>query len=306
LHSDIWGIVIMKSLCRNVFLSLTLAAAIGQDAFARNATSTEAEAKMFAASAGYERFMGRWSQLLAPAYIAFAGVGNGERVLDVGTGTGSLGSALEASFPASQIVGIDPSEDFIAYAQKSARSRRAQYEVGDAQSLRFDDGTFDHTMALLVMNFIPDRDKAIAEMRRVTRPHGVVSACVLDYNEGKQMLRFFWDEAVALDPAIEPKDERHMKLSRQGQLAELWRKAGLINVREEPLVIDQEYSSFDDYWSPFTKGAGPGGAFVVSLSEARRQQLEARMHKRLLGDRQDGPFTLKAMAWCVRGEVPRS
>ena len=135
-------------------------------------------------------------------------------------------------------------------------------------------------------------------------PEGIVSACVWDYNEGMQMLRFFWDEAVALDPAIEPKDERYMKLSRQGQLGELWKKAGLVNVQEQPLVIDQAYTSFDDYWASFLKGAGPGGAYVVSLSEERRQQLEARMRKRLLGDRQDGGFTLKAKAWCVRGNVP--
>lgn len=155
------------------------------------------------------------------------------------------------------------------------------------------------------MNFIPDHSKAVAEMRRVTRAQGTVSACVWDYGSGMQMLRFFWDEAVALDPVVEPNDQRHMKLSRQGQLGDLWRTAGLMNVKEEALMIDQAYSSFGDYWEPFTKGAGPGGAYVVSLSEERRQQLEARMRKRLLRDRQDGPFTLRARAWCVRGEVPK-
>jgi SAM-dependent methyltransferase len=267
---------------------------------------TEAEVKMFSASAGYERFMGRWSRLLAPGYIEFAGVKNGDRVLDVGTGTGSLASAIEARMPSSQIVGVDPSEGFIAFARKNAKSGRAHYEVGDAQALKFEDASFDGTMALLVMNFIPDHVKAIGEMRRVTRPRGVVSACVWDYNQGMQMLRFFWDEAVALDPAIEPRDERHMKLSHQGQLAELWKRAGLVDVQEKPLTIDQPYASFDDYWGPFTKGAGPGGVHVVSLPEDRRAQLEARMRKRLLGNRADGPFVLKARAWCVRGEVPRS
>ena len=120
-----------------------------------------------------------------------------------------------------------------------------------------------------------------------------------------QMLRFFWDEAVALDPAIEPKDERHMKLSHRGQLGDLWREAGLINIKEEPLTIEQAYASFNDYWEPFTKGAGPGGAYVVSLSQDRREQLEARIRKRLLGDRNDGQFKLTATAWCVRGEVPK-
>jgi SAM-dependent methyltransferase len=275
-------------------------------ACAQSTKMTEAEAKMFAASAGYERFMGRWSRLLAPLYISFAGVKDGQRVLDVGTGTGSAAAAVEASMPASEIIGIDPSAGFIAYAQKNAKSTRARFELGDAQALKFKDASFDQTLALLVMNFIPDHNKAIAEMRRVTRAGGIVSACVWDYNEGMQMLRFFWDEAIALDPTIEPKDERHMKLSRQGQLGDLWRKAGLVNVQEAPLSIDQAFSSFNDYWEPFTKGAGPGGAFVVSLSEERRQQLEARMRKRLLGDRKEGPFTLKARAWCVRGEVPKT
>ena len=297
----------MKKFAGRIVLSSLIAAAVlGRDAFAQSTKVTEAEAKMFAASAGYEHFMGRWSRLLAPRFIAFAGVKNGHRVLDVGTGTGSPAAAVEVGMPESEIVGIDPSAAFIAYAQKNAKSTRARFEVGDAQALKFKDASFDHTLALLVMNFIPDHDKAIAEMRRVTRAQGIVSACVWDYDAGMQMLRFFWDEAVALDPAIEPKDERHMKLSRQGQLGDLWRKAGLINVQEAPLVIDQAYPSFNDYWGSFTKGTGPGGAYVVSLSEDRRQQLEARMRKRLLGDRQDGPFTLTARAWCVRGEVPKT
>ena len=291
---------------RIVVSSLMFAALPGGGAVAQNTTVTEAEAKMFAASAGYERFMGRWSQLLAPRFVTFAGIKNGQRVLDVGTGTGSAAAAVEASMPASEIVGIDPSQAFIVHAQKHAKSARAHFEVGDAQALKFKDASFDQTLALLVMNFIPDHGKAIAEMRRVTRPQGTVSACVWDYDSGMQMLRFFWDEAIALDPAIEPKDERHMKLSHRGQLGELWKKAGLTNVQEAPLVIDQAYSSFNDYWEPFTKGAGPGGAYVVALPQDRRQQLEARMRKRLLGDRQDGPFMLTARAWCVRGDVPNA
>jgi SAM-dependent methyltransferase len=269
------------------------------------ANLTEAEAKMFSASAGYERFMGRWSRLLAPAYVAFVGVKNGDRVLDVGTGTGALAPALEAATPSGEVVGVDPSEGFISYARKNAKSARVRFEVGDAQALQFKDASFDQTMALLVMNFVPDHTKAVGEMRRVTRPQGVVSACVWDYNAGMEMLRFFWGEVVALDPGMAPKDERNMKLSREGQLGELWKKAGLVNVQEKPVVIEQAFASFDDYWGPFLKGAGPGGAYVVSLTDERRRQLEARMRKRLLGDRQDGAFALKARAWCVRGEVPK-
>src|SRR5262249_40622747 len=119
---------------------------------------------------------------------------------------------------------------------KNAKSSRVRFVVGDAQTLKFNDASFDDTLALLVMNFVPDHRKAVTEMRRVTRPQGIVSACVWDYDRGMQMLRFFWDEAVALDPAIKPKDERHLKLSHQGQLADLWRQAGLISIKEEPLT----------------------------------------------------------------------
>jgi SAM-dependent methyltransferase len=264
---------------------------------------TDAEAKMFAASAAYERFMGRWSRLLAPVYISFAGAGHGDRVLDVGAGTGSLAFALEATAGVKEVVGVDPSEGLIGFAKK-AKAWRTRFEVGDAQALKFDDASFDKSMSLLVMNFVPDHDKAIAEMRRVTRPGGGVSACVWDYNEGMQMLRFFWDEAVALDPGAEKKDERHMKLSREGQLGEAWKKAGLTNLQEKPLVIEQSYTSFDDYWEPFLKGAGPAGAYAASLPEDRRRELESRLRERLLGGRNDGPFVLKARAWAVRGEVP--
>jgi SAM-dependent methyltransferase len=269
-----------------------------------HAGPTAAEAKMFSMSSGYEQYMGRWSRLLAPAYTAFAGVKDGERVLDVGTGTGAVAATLAATMASSEIVGVDPSAAFIDYAGRSARSGHLRFEVGDAQALRFGDAAFDHAMALLVMNFIPDHDKALSEMRRVTRPRGVVSACVWDYSAGMESLRFFWDEVVALDPAAVSKDERNMKLSREGQLGDLWRKAGLAEVREKALVIEQAFASFGDYWGPFLSGTGPGGAYVASLDVERRRQLEARLRTRLLGSGADGAFTLKARAWCVRGEVP--
>lgn len=253
---------------------------------------------MFSAAAGYERYMGRWSRLLAPQYLAFAGVKDGERILDIGTGTGSLAQAVEAAFPRARVAGIDPSEAFVAHAKQKAQGA---FEVGNAQAMRFETASFDHSMSMLVLNFIPDHDKALAEMRRVTRPGGVVSAGVWDYAKGMEMLRVFWDEVVALDPAMEPKDERHMKLCRAGQLAGLWRATGLLEVEEASLVIDTAFPSFDDYWSPFLAGVGPGGAYVASLSEERRKALEARLRKRLPGA---GALALKARAWCVRGVVP--
>ena len=161
----------MQKFASTVLLSCVVLAAVpGDHVSAQSVNVTEAEAKMFAVSAGYERFMGRCSCQLAPAYITFAGVKNGDRVLDIGTGTGSLASTLEATFPESEIVGIDPSEGFISYAQKNAKTTRAHFETGDAQALKFNDASFDDTLSLLVMNFVPDHRKAVTEMRRVTRP----------------------------------------------------------------------------------------------------------------------------------------
>src|SRR4029078_10562757 len=151
------------SMSKTLFSFLTIAAASDQAAFAQSPDIAAAEAKMFAGSAGYEQFMGRWSRLLAPAFITFAGVKDGNRVLDVGTGTGSAAAAVEASMPKSEVVGIDPSAGSIAYAQKKAKSGRARFEVGDAQALKFDTASFDNVLALLVMNFIPDHHKAIDE-----------------------------------------------------------------------------------------------------------------------------------------------
>jgi SAM-dependent methyltransferase len=258
---------------------------------------------MFSIGESYELYMGRWSRLVVPLYATFAGVKDGNRILDVGTGTGPVALTLEATFPRSKIVGVDPSAAFIAHATKHARSSRATFEVGDAQALQFKDASFDHAMALLVMNFIPDPGKAVAEMKRVTRPGGIVSACVWDYGDKMASLRIFWDEAVALDPAAASKHERNMKLSRHGELGALWKRARLTGVRESRMMIDQAFSSFDDYWAPFLKGTGPGGAYVAALSDERRKELEARLRRRLLGGHPDAPFTLKARVWCVRGQV---
>ena len=95
-----------------------------------------------------------------------------------------------------------------------------------------------------------------------------------------------------------------MKLSHKGELAEVWRAAGLVNVEEAPMEVPLSFSSFQDYWQPFSDGVGPAGAYVVSLDQAGRQKIEARLRQKLLGDKADGPIALQARAWCVRGEVP--
>lgn len=285
--------------------SLPLASACNQSpAPAPPGPTGKAESAMFSEAEAYERFMGRWSRPLAPPFLTFAGVKDGDRVLDVGSGTGSVALAVSAEAPAGRAVGIDPSPAYVAYARARAGGERVTFEEGDAQRLRFPDRSFDKSLALLVVNFIPDRAGAVREMARVTRPGGVVAAAVWDYGGGMEMLRAFWDEAVALDPAVGPKDERHMPLCRKGELAEFWTAHGLLDVREEPLTVPMTFSSFEDYWSPFLEGQGPAGAYVAALPEGPRRALEQRLRRRLLGEGGDRPITLNARAWAVRGVVP--
>lgn len=259
---------------------------------------------MFSAADAYERFMGRWSRALAPQLVRFAEVRDGDRVLDVGSGTGALAAAIAAAAPSSAIVGIDPSAAYVASAEASRPNPHVTFEVGDAQQMRFDAASFTRTLSLLVVNFIPDAPKAVREMRRVTRPGGTVAAAVWDYGDGMEMLRVFWDAAITRHPADAAKDERHMRYCRRGELAELWRGAGLQDVREEGLTVETRFASFEDYWTPFTLKQGPAGAYVASLTPADRDALRDALRRRLLGDAPDRAITLHARAWAVRGVVP--
>jgi SAM-dependent methyltransferase len=264
---------------------------------------TAQEQDMFSAGEAYERFMGRWSRLLAPALVRFAQVEDGARVLDVGSGTGSLAASVAAAAPTSEITGIDPAESYVRFANTRHGSERTRFEVGDAQQLGFEEHSFDVVLSMLVLNFIPDRKKAIDEMIRVTRPGGVVAAAVWDYGAGMEMLRVFWDEAVALRPEDAARDERHMPLCREGELAAFWRGHGLRDVSEQGLEVPTRFASFDDYWDPFLEKQGPAGAYVSQLTEPAREALRLRLRRRLLGDGPDRAFTLTARAWAVRGIV---
>jgi len=260
--------------------------------------------EIFAESDAYERFMGRWSRQLAPHLVKFAFVDEGDSVLDIGSGTGALAFALAEAIPSVRVTGVDPSGTYVRHAQARTPSDRVRFLVGDAQALQLPDATFDKTFSLLMMNFVRDHVKALREMIRVTRTAGVVAAAVWDYGEGMEMLRVFWDEAVALDSTVAVRDERNMPLCRRSELTALWRANGLQEVEEQPIAIELSFVSFDDYWLPFLGGQGPAGAYAASLSETARVALESRLRRRLLGERQEGAFTLRARAWAVKGVVP--
>jgi SAM-dependent methyltransferase len=260
---------------------------------------------MFGNAESYERFMGRWSRLVAPLLVDFTNVGESDQILDLGSGTGSLAFSIAKQNVKSHVLGIDPSREYVEFARsRNPFPDRVNFEIGDAQRLRFPDATFQTSMSLLVFNFIPDSRKALGEARRVTKPGGRISAAVWDYGAEMRMLRVFWDAVVTVDPAAEKRDERHMPLCRAGELARLWKEGGLESVREQPLEITTRFASFADYWDAFLLGQGPAGAYVRSINGDRLSALRGEVKRRLAITAEDAAISLAARVWAVRGVVP--
>ncbi|MDH3445971.1 MAG: methyltransferase domain-containing protein [Deltaproteobacteria bacterium] len=258
-------------------------------------------AEKFSNAEGYERQLGPWSSALAPRFIEFVGVQDGDRVLDVGSGTGSLALVLAASKSCSEIVGIDPSPPYIEFARSRASDPRVRFEVGDAKNLPYADAHFDKTLAQLVLNQVPDTSRAVTEMRRVTKPGGTVAACVWKSGKDNERNRLFWETAMAVDPAAAQRRETPGGYDRQGGLTALWAKCGLARIKETELVVAVDFVSFDAFWLPYLEGQAHAGSYVKSLSADRRSTLRERLRQDLLGTKPDGRFSIRAKAVAVRG-----
>jgi len=266
--------------------------------------SQDKKLNMFGDAVAYEQFMGRWSRLVAPLLVEFADIGDLGRTLDVGSGTGSLTFAILKQKPHCSVVGIDPSEEYVSYAiSRNTFGKRAIFEVGDAQKMRFGNATFEGSLSLLVFNFIPDPLKALRELQRVTKAGGRIAAAVWDYGKGMRMLRTFWDAAVSMDPDAEARDEKHMPLCRTGELLELWKHVGLKTVEERSLEITSRFKNFRDYWDAFQLKQGPAGAYVASLDPSRLLRLRSEVKRRLGVSAENQAFDLPARVWAVRGTV---
>jgi SAM-dependent methyltransferase len=243
----------------------------------------------------YDRFMGLHSRQLAPQLADLAGLTPDDRVLDVGCGPGALTTELVERLGKGSVAAVDPSETFVA----AARERHPGVDVrrATAEALPYPDSDFDAALAQLVVHFMGDPVAGLREMARVTRPDGVVAACVWDHGGERSPLAPFWRVAGELELGV--LDESGLPGARQGHLVELFAASGLRHVEERELVARIEYSSFDDWWAPFALGVGPAGGTYAGLSPQQRAELGERSRE-LLGS---PPFELVSVAWAARGVV---
>ena len=251
----------------------------------------------------YERYVGRWSRLVAHEFVDWLGVEPGLRWLDVGCGTGALSqTALELADP-SGVVGVDPAEGFVAHAAAAIGDPRASFRMGDALSLPFAAGEFDVVVSGLVLNFVPDQRRGAAEMARVMRPGGWCGAYVWDYADGMQMLRIFWDAAVELDERARELDEGRRFETGADHLETIFGAPGLTGVESRGITVPTVFRDFDDYWTPFLSGQAPAPEYVASLADGGRAKLRELLRE-VLPAEDDGSIRLEARAWAVRGRRP--
>lgn len=256
--------------------------------------------------AAYEQFMGRWSARIAPLFIGFAGVRDGQRILDVGCGTGSLSRALLASGRTIDVVGVDPTASYLSFAREAIPAARVQFQLGAAEALPFANGTFDVVLSLLVLQDITNPDRALLEMARVTRRGGTVAACQWDFVGGAPMFSLFWLAAEAVAPQAVARHRANNSQLRQRpaslqDLAALWIASGLEEVRTATLELSMTFGSFDDYWLPFLGGATPTSTLAAAIDKETGGALARALHDKITDIQPDGSFALPARAWSVAG-----
>lgn len=223
--------------------------------------------------------------------------------LDVGCGTGALTEAILQHAEPRSVKGMDPSAGFVEHAKAHIADPRATFQVADAQSLPLDSASFDAAVAGLVLNFVPKPSLAVGEMARAVGTGGGVAAYVWDYAGKMELMRYFWDAAVELDPAAYELDEgRRFPLCQPNPLTELFTQAGLRQVQVVPIDVPTRFRDFDDYWTPFLGGQAPAPGYAMSLTEERRGALRERIRAKLPIAR-DGSIDLIARAWAVGGQT---
>jgi len=259
---------------------------------------------VWAAGSAYEPYVGRWSRLVAREFVGWLAPSPGARWLDVGCGTGALTSTVLAAAAPARVWSVDSSPAYVAFARGGIPDARATFAVADARKLPVPAASADMVVSGLVLNFVPEPEVAVVEMARVARSAGTVALYVWDYAGEMQLIRHFWDAAIALDARAAELDEgRRFPVCRPPALEGLLGAAGLERVESRPIDVSARFRDFSDYWTPFLGGQGPAPGYAMSLGEHERARLRDRLRARLPTSR-DGSIELVVRAWAVRGRRP--
>jgi SAM-dependent methyltransferase len=247
----------------------------------------------------YEAYIGRWSRLVAASFVDGLAIVAGKTWVDVGCGTGALTQVILTRADPSSVIGIDPSAAFVDYARATVRDRRATFRAGDGAAIPLNDDAAEVAVSGLVLNFVPDPVAMLTEMRRVTRPDGIVAVYVWDYAGGMQLIRHFWDAAIELDPSARAEDEGvRFPICAPDPLREAFGTAGLRDISLRPIDVSTVFRDFDDYWTPFLSATGPAPAYAMRLTDAARATLRERIRASLPSE-EDGSIHLVARAWAA-------
>jgi SAM-dependent methyltransferase len=258
----------------------------------------------WSSGSAYERYIGRWSRRVAPIFLDWLAVDAGSRWLDVGAGTGALTQAILDCCDPISVIGIDPSEPFVARAREAVEDPRARFVIGDAAATGLEDDAVDAVVSGLVLTFVPDAVSALEEARRVVRRGGTVAGYVWDYAGGMQFIRRFWDAAIEVDPAAAALDQgARFPIAAPGPLAAAFSSAGFDDVATLGIEVPTVFTDFDDYWTPFLGGTGTAPAYVASLSDTQVDAMRERLRTSLPIE-PDGSIRLVARAWAARGRRP--
>jgi trans-aconitate methyltransferase len=270
---------------------------------ATRANVSRAASEAWDSGNAYERYVGRWSRTVATEFLRWLGPRPGLAWADVGCGPGTLASTILTMCEPSLVSGVDSSEGFVSLARERISDPRARFETGDATHLPWDSAVWDVTVAGLVLNFVRDHDSMVREMARVTRPGGSVAAYVWDYAGGMQMMRHFWDAAVAVSPDDAKLDQaERFPLCQPGPLQALFERVDLKAVTVRAIEIPTVFQNFDDYWKPFLGRTGAAPTYLASVGDEVRERIRLYLESRLAST-PDGPIELTARAWAVRGVV---
>jgi ubiquinone/menaquinone biosynthesis C-methylase UbiE len=251
--------------------------------------------------AAYDRWMGRWSRLLAGEFLSWLNLPANLRWLDVCCGSGVLTEAVVEGCAPARVTGIDASPQQVSFARARRAHPAVSFETGDAMALPFAAASFDVAICGLGLNYIPEPELMLREMRRVTLPQSVIAAYVWDYAEGARFLRALWDAAAAIDREAPTYDQaQRFPVCNPEALRELFERAGLERVKVSPLDVTTRFTSFDDYWQPFLAGQGSAPAYLATRDEATQAAIRERLRASLITD-SEGAIEMSARAWAVQG-----